>query len=776
MKKKLWHSKHFQRIFRTVYLTTFGLLLLALAITYFAFRQVTGSYLNSAMSRFIETAYTTVDHQIRFSLNNTLNMSLSADGTTLLSSKSISAADYLQAVRGIDYFLSQDQGLHSVTFYNHTNNETVTFGREVFSNSLQDSYDRDFIEQILTPGNSPTQNIPRTIPDSPYADSTSTVLTSYFHLRNDCYVIANLSVSNIFSMLKNDPSVYNKAPTNYIVCHDRKSLIYSSIYHSELENTWPELLQILNDHDWNNSFDASIDGVNYHFHVLSDPTYNLQMLSIIRQSDISASLLNYLSPFVIIIITIGLVSLIVNLKISYQLYSPIARIKGTLPANEPEEPEELGSWESNDEVEYITARLSDVGHRLNALFSYKQKSLSLSQEMFLKDQMLYDKYSAQEFWEHCVQYELPYHEGDTFALVYAQWYARDDASETSPEDQALLCFALSNVVHELFEKTWDIRDIPMEKDGITFLLCLQPDSEIAISNTVLHRIQDTFRQYFSLQVSFLISDPFTRPHMLATSMQQLQELSGYRFFYPDFCVLRQEDICQDKLHTEICPTININDLEQAIRSGTADDCQQLLEAYWAQLPHYTCDAAIASINVFASKFITMIKKVESTYPGLPAINYHLLYTQITRAHTLAQTQAAVNNQLTQIMEAIQAQDPGVTRIDVADIQHYLQQNYQDFSISSKSVAGHFRVSVTYLNRVFRQKAGESLSGYIKNLRLEHARQLLLSKSDPVEVIAKAVGFENTKYFYSLFKTAYGVSPTAYRAAQASTPSDNRKEL
>ena len=772
MKKKTWHSKHFQRIFRTVYLTTFGLLLLALAITYFAFRQVTASYLNSVMSRFLETAYTTVDHQIRSSLNNTLNMCLSTNGTILLASKSVSAADYLQAVRGIDSFLSQDRMLHSVTFYNHTRNETVTVGQEISSSSLQDSYDRDFIKQILTPDAAPAQNNPRTIPDSPYTDSTSTVLTSYFHMGKDSYVIANLSVSDIFSMLQNDPSVYNKAPTNYMVCHDRKSLIYSSIYHPQLENARTELLQILMEHDWNNSFNASINGVGYHFHVLDAPAYNLQIVSIIRQSDISASLLTYLLPFVIIIVTIGLVALIVNLKISYRLYSPIARIKGTLPANEPGE---LASREPEDEVEYITARLSDVSYRLNALFSYKQKSLSLSQEMFLKDQMLYDKYSDQEFWEHCVQHELPYHEGDTFVLVYAQWYASDAASQTSPGDQALLCFALGNVVHELFEETWDVRDIPMEKDGIAFLLRLQPDSETTVSNAVLHRIQDTFRQYFDLLISFLISEPFTYPHLLATSMQQLQELSGYRFFYPDCCVLRREDICQDQLRTEICPTVNINDLEQAVRNGAADACQRLLEAYWAQLPHYTCDAAIASINVFASKFITMMKKIESTYPSLPATNYHQLYIRITGAHTLAQTQAAVNMQLTQIMETIQAHDPSAIRIDIADVQRYLQQYCQDFSISSKSVAEHFHVSVSYLNRVFRQKSGESLSGYIKNLRLERARQLLLSTSDPVEVIAKAVGFENTKYFYSLFKTAYGVSPTAYRAAQATLP-DNRQEL
>ena len=39
---------------------------------------------------------------------------------------------------------------------------------------------------------------------------------------------------------------------------------------------------------------------------------------------------------------------------------------------------------------------------------------------------------------------------------------------------------------------------------------------------------------------------------------------------------------------------------------------------------------------------------------------------------------------------------------------------------------------------------------------------MISTNIPVEKIALNVGFENTKYFYALFKYEYGIAPSNFR--------------
>lgn len=766
MNQKVWQSKHFKSIFETVYVTTFTLVILALVIMHFAFLQVTGTYLNSVMSRFIETAYSTIDHQISNSQNNALKVSMSTNGTTLFSQDPVSTVNQYSAIRNVDNFVSQDPGIHSVLFYNNATEEIFMFGKELTYCKLKDFYDKDIINLIFAPANPHAQYEPRVIKDSPYSSSTSTVLTCFYHLGNGNYVITNLDVKNIFSILHNDPSVYSKASTSYLVSYNQDKFVYDSIIHEELEESQELLLGALSDHNWKESFDAKISDVKYHFHVLEDPVYNLQMVSIIRQSDISASYVAYLFPFLAIVFAVGLLALFVNLKVSTRLYSPIARIRLTLPK---EGPDDESVKDVKDEVEYITHRISDASNRLNALFNYKEKSLSISQEAFLKNQLLYSQYTDEEFWEQCVQEELPYRNGDSFVLLYAQWHPMNESAVNDAGDQGLLCFALGNVVHELFDVEINVRDLPFEKDGIAFLFYFQGDVTPNISHSVLKSIQNTFSQYFKLSISFFISDAFTQPHQLCPTMQKLQELSDYQFFYEEGCVLRIGDVDFDQLRPDICPVADMTALESAVRTGDEEACHQILDAYFQELPHYTKEAASASINVFASKTITMLQKIETTYSALPTMNYHQIFTKISTARTLVQTHGIVTAQLDSIIDSIKAVDTNTMGIDARDVQQYLEKSYQDFSISAKSVAQHFHVSVPYLNRIFKQKTGESISFYIKKLRLEHARRLLLTSSHPVEVIAKTVGFENTKYFYSMFKTEYGVSPSTYRTSNRNSP-------
>jgi len=52
---------------------------------------------------------------------------------------------------------------------------------------------------------------------------------------------------------------------------------------------------------------------------------------------------------------------------------------------------------------------------------------------------------------------------------------------------------------------------------------------------------------------------------------------------------------------------------------------------------------------------------------------------------------------------------------------------------------------------------------VKRIRLEHAKKLLSDSPYKVERISRLVGYENTKYFYRLFKKEIGMTPAEYRA-------------
>lgn len=95
----------------------------------------------------------------------------------------------------------------------------------------------------------------------------------------------------------------------------------------------------------------------------------------------------------------------------------------------------------------------------------------------------------------------------------------------------------------------------------------------------------------------------------------------------------------------------------------------------------------------------------------------------------------------------------------------------DESMSLERMASHINVSVRTLNRRFQAVHGRSPASWLLDRRLDHARNLLIGTSRPVEEIAHQVGFGSSIGFRARFKEQVGLTPSQYRRAfSAARPS------
>jgi len=96
------------------------------------------------------------------------------------------------------------------------------------------------------------------------------------------------------------------------------------------------------------------------------------------------------------------------------------------------------------------------------------------------------------------------------------------------------------------------------------------------------------------------------------------------------------------------------------------------------------------------------------------------------------------------------------------ILEYFDNNYMK-NISLDDMSKNMYISSVYISKVFKEKTGESPINYLINLRLEKAKDLLISTESPVKAIAQSVGYSDAYYFSKLFKKYYGNSPCKFRS-------------
>ncbi|GGG79177.1 bifunctional transcriptional activator/DNA repair enzyme AdaA [Paenibacillus radicis (ex Gao et al. 2016)] len=98
---------------------------------------------------------------------------------------------------------------------------------------------------------------------------------------------------------------------------------------------------------------------------------------------------------------------------------------------------------------------------------------------------------------------------------------------------------------------------------------------------------------------------------------------------------------------------------------------------------------------------------------------------------------------------------------VAVAAQYINKHYNE-PLPLQTIADACHGSPYHLQRTFKRIMGVSPSGYVQQMRISKAQQLLNETNHSVAGIAAAVGMPNVAYFITLFKNTTGCTPIEYR--------------
>lgn len=94
------------------------------------------------------------------------------------------------------------------------------------------------------------------------------------------------------------------------------------------------------------------------------------------------------------------------------------------------------------------------------------------------------------------------------------------------------------------------------------------------------------------------------------------------------------------------------------------------------------------------------------------------------------------------------------------VKEYVHNHYSE-AIDLNVIADNLGFSASYLTKVFAKCEDTTPSKYVRNYRMNIAKQLL-STDATLDTIANAVGYTDPFHFSKSFKQAVGVSPSEYR--------------
>ena len=92
---------------------------------------------------------------------------------------------------------------------------------------------------------------------------------------------------------------------------------------------------------------------------------------------------------------------------------------------------------------------------------------------------------------------------------------------------------------------------------------------------------------------------------------------------------------------------------------------------------------------------------------------------------------------------------------------YIQEHFAK-NLTVNVLAEHYGMSPNYFSSMFKKEMSRSAVNYITELRINQARELLYHSELSVVDISKKVGYEDSQYFFRVFKKYLGMTPLQYR--------------
>lgn len=157
-------------------------------------------------------------------------------------------------------------------------------------------------------------------------------------------------------------------------------------------------------------------------------------------------------------------------------------------------------------------------------------------------------------------------------------------------------------------------------------------------------------------------------------------------------------------------------------------------------------------------------------PLLPVQNlaenmiWSLLKRQPDRRRTNQFTMGLLFLELVNHGETLEAGGPSGGRDQaVMEALAYIQSNYRTASLTA--LANQMNLPDYALSKLIKTETGSTFKELLQQKRLHQAARLIRETDLPVSDVITLVGYDNTSYFYRVFREEFGLTPREYRQSQ-----------
>ncbi|TYP76854.1 AraC family transcriptional regulator [Paenibacillus methanolicus] len=401
--------------------------------------------------------------------------------------------------------------------------------------------------------------------------------------------------------------------------------------------------------------------------------------------------------------------------------------------------------------------------RLNVLMKEKHTHLDKWKQNFLR-QLLHHSANMKphDLEKELQELDLALDPARDYAVILFVIDRFDSISRQYPyKDRLLLKYGVMNIASEWFTRLGRCECIDDDEKSIAILLNGRLQDEHALIDAV-HNVQNSVEHYLNLSISASISQIGDRLTEVSDLYKEAHQQLGWKFMVGYRCILHNRLHGSDAPAPFIYPAQLESNMLETLKLGKAAESKRWFGEIVDSVTSSPYVAYNMLFNQLAFSISTISAHMDKSAGRRADYDFGAFINQMHKLETLQEVRMHFCELIDQLCFGFKDKKSAKHDSLIASIDRIIQQNYADRELSLNKIAELLDLSPAYLGRIFKQITNKSLPDYVNEFRIVRAKELLASTPHSIEEISQRTGYNQSTYFYKVFKKYAGITPAEYR--------------
>ena len=333
------------------------------------------------------------------------------------------------------------------------------------------------------------------------------------------------------------------------------------------------------------------------------------------------------------------------------------------------------------------------------------------------------------------------------------------------KERELLKYAIIDKASRSFEAYFANEGVDLGDDHILMILSVPNERRELYKEDLellLIKVQDLISRELQISISVIISELGTDFEEIPQLYNQARKLSFDRFFYNNKCILYYTDEKKKKYSDYGYPVQLEKKLVDELFSGNLEKVWQLYNRIVDDSLDYSYHTVRLTILHIAFSIYSSLHIMEENIGLSFEFNFENFITNIERIECLVDINKYFESFFASISDVLETKTDLKHKELSESVTKIVNENYSDINLSIEYIADKMNMSPAYLGRLYSKTKSRSIVDFINQVRIEKAKELLISTKHKISEIPDIVGYSSIQHFYRTFKKAVGVTPNEYR--------------